>query len=161
MDGLGNTFAFIASRTVWKYRSMLTGVIRQDGYDITPEHWIVLICLFNRQSASQIDLARATYKDKANVTRLLRRLLDEKLIKRERSSKDRRFFEVSLTKEGRALVKALRPKLRKAVETVNRHFGEDRMEFLKQELPSLTDSVDAAMSELGLGKRNQARSDGK
>ncbi|MDP6040672.1 MAG: MarR family transcriptional regulator [Candidatus Latescibacteria bacterium] len=83
---------------------MLTRVIRQGGYEITPEHWIILASLRSKGSVSQIELAKATYKDKANVTRLLKKLLEMNLAKRVRNSDDRRHFKVSLTPDGRALL---------------------------------------------------------
>jgi len=148
MNAIRPTIGFIANAVAWKYRQMLTRVIRQCGYDITPEHWILLAALRTKDSMSQIELARSTYKDKANVTRLLKRLLKSNLVRRERSTEDRRHFKVSLTTEGRKLLRRLTPKLRAATQAVDDHLGEDKVELLKRELTSLSNHLDEMIPRL-------------
>ncbi|MDP6037452.1 MAG: MarR family transcriptional regulator [Candidatus Latescibacteria bacterium] len=148
MDRVKSTVGFIANKVAWKYRHVLTRVIRQGGYDITPEHWIILASLRSQGSVSQIDLARATYKDKANITRLLKKLLSMNLVKRARCSDDRRHFKVSLTPEGRVLLKLVTPKLKIATDAIDRHMGEETVAYLKQELGALSDHLDVVIQEL-------------
>ena len=112
MDRIRSTVGFMANKVAWKYRQVLTQVIRQGGYDITTEHWIILASLRSQGQVSQIELARATYKDKANVTRLLKRLLELNLVEHTRCTEDRHHFKVSLTEEGLALLKIVTPKLK-------------------------------------------------
>ena len=128
-------------------RHMLTRVIRQGGYEITPEHWIILASLRSKGPVSQIELAKATYKDKANVTRLLKKLLEMNLAKRVRNSDDRRHFKVSLTPDGRALLKLVTPKLKVATEAIDKHLGEETVAYLKQELGALSDHLDVVIQE--------------
>lgn len=141
------TVGFLANRAAWKYRFMLNQVIAPCGYDITVEHWIVLYALYQNDQISQIELARATYKDRANVTRLIQKLEVCHLVKRIRAPGDQRSFVVSLTKEGQALVKKLRPKLKAVTDAVNVHFGEKRVARLQKDLLELCDFVDGISAE--------------
>ena len=142
MAYVNTSVGFLANRAAWKYRSLLNRIIGQCAYEITVEHWIVLYHLFQNDCVSQIELARATYKDRANVTRLVQKLKTLRLIARKRSQADQRCFVVSLTEEGRELVLKLRPQLKAVTEAVNTHFGADRIAHLGRELEALYDFVD-------------------
>lgn len=142
MAYVNTSVGFLANRAAWKYRSLLNQIIGQCAYDITVEHWIVLYYLFQNDCVSQIELARATYKDRSNVTRLIQKLKKLNLISRKRSKVDQRCFVVSLTETGRELVVLLRPQLKAVTEAVNAHFGEERISDLSRELEALYDFTD-------------------
>jgi len=142
MAQVNASVGFLANRAAWKYRSLLNQIIQQCAYDITVEHWIALYYLYQHDQVSQIDLARATYKDRANVTRLIQKLDALHLIKRERSVSDQRSFVVSLTNDGKKLVAQLQPQLKAVTEAVNTHFGAERILRLQKDLQELYDFAD-------------------
>lgn len=142
MAQVNASVGFLANRAAWKYRSLLNRIIAQCDYDITVEHWIALYYLYRNHQVSQIELARATYKDRANVTRVIQKLMHRDLVRRSRSVEDQRSFVVSLTENGRKLVSQLQPKLKNVTDAVNLHFGEDRIQNLRNELQALYDFAD-------------------
>jgi DNA-binding MarR family transcriptional regulator len=69
--------------------------------DLTLLHWLVLVHLSSKSPCKQTDLKSTTYIAPAYLTRLLDELTDRGLVRRHRSSQDRRQILLALTPEGR------------------------------------------------------------
>jgi len=72
-------------------------------YGLTPTMWSVLMALYELDSPSQTDLARATFLDGATVTRTLDILEAKGYLERHRGNNDRRVQNVALTDKGREM----------------------------------------------------------
>lgn len=72
-------------------------------FDITPEQFAILALLQERNGLQQREIADLLLKDRPNITRILERMQNKKLIRRETDSKDRRAVRVHLTTHGRKL----------------------------------------------------------
>jgi DNA-binding MarR family transcriptional regulator len=153
-----NTIPYIAHRVAWKYRVILNRIIRQAGHRITPEEFIVLDYLAYHGPASQKELSTATYKGKANVTRLMRRLLEEQYVVRERAVDDRRFYKISLTKKGRHTVKTLVPLFLEFTDMVKRHYGGDKLAVLRESLSDFSNCLDSAYLEFDETQKHNTQS---
>ncbi len=77
---------------------------RREGIDVLAEQWALLFRLQERGSMNQQELAQATSRDNASVTRSLVVLERKRLIKRRQSDPDRRNRYLSLTPVGQALL---------------------------------------------------------
>ena len=64
---------------------------RQNGLEISPEQWTVLIFLWEKDGVTQQELCNATFKDKPSMTRLIDNM------------EDRRTNLIHLTKDGKEL----------------------------------------------------------
>jgi DNA-binding MarR family transcriptional regulator len=100
-------------------------------YDIAPEQWAILNCLYNNEGCSQKELSDKTYKDKASITRILDVLEKRRLVKRESDPGDRRVFLIFITDEGRALRDALIPLSKSASEEAIKGFSQEEFKLLK------------------------------
>lgn len=79
--------------------------------DLTFTQWIVLVLLRDGVAKTGADLCRNLNHDSGATTRLLDQLVKRGLIERHRSSEDRRVSKLTLTPQGRALAKALTPRV--------------------------------------------------
>ncbi len=76
---------------------------RQNGLEITPEQWTVLIFLWEKDGVTQQELCNATFKDKPSMTRLIDNMERQHLVVRISDKKDRRTNLIHLTKDGKEL----------------------------------------------------------
>ncbi|MEM7028030.1 MAG: MarR family winged helix-turn-helix transcriptional regulator [Chloroflexota bacterium] len=90
-------------------RLKLAQKFSESGYDITPEEWVILNRLWQKEGRSQNELAETTIKDKTTVTRFLNRMEKKGLVVRQNSSEDARVKHVYLTAYGKELETVLIP----------------------------------------------------
>lgn len=76
---------------------------RAEGLDITPEQWIVLIYLWEKDGVTQQELCNATFKDKPSMSRLINNMERRHLVVRISDKNDRRTNLIHLTKDGREI----------------------------------------------------------
>jgi len=81
----------------------------QLGVDITPEQWVMLDSLYQRNGQSQTELAGDSYKNAPTVSRILDLLEKKGLVERQRFANDRRRYKIFLTKEGQVTVEKVKP----------------------------------------------------
>lgn len=85
------------------------------AYDVTTEQWAVLNRLWENDGKTQSDLAIATFKDHANITRMIDLLEKKGLVLRQDDPQDRRSKLIYLTEEGKALQEKLLPLAREVL----------------------------------------------
>jgi DNA-binding MarR family transcriptional regulator len=72
---------------------------------VTPEQYLVLDILWEKQSLSQQNIADLIQKDKNSVTKIIDSLEKKNLVNRVVDQRDRRINKIELTQEGLALEK--------------------------------------------------------
>ncbi|MHB8867778.1 MAG: MarR family winged helix-turn-helix transcriptional regulator [Thermoleophilia bacterium] len=130
-DSRVDDFALDQSLGFLVYRAALLmkqELARQFGpHDLTPEQWAVLVRLWEEEGLTQRQVADRTFKDQANVARIVRRLESKGLVHRTVCLDDGRCFRLHLTTEAHALMPELIPR---ALRAVNRAVaGIDRAEL--------------------------------
>ena len=79
--------------------------LQENGINITPEQYLVLDILWEKQSLSQQNIADIIQKDKKSVTKIIDSLEKKQLVRRVMDQKDRRINKIELTDEAIALEK--------------------------------------------------------
>lgn len=96
---------------------------RQNGLEISPEQWTVLIYLWEKDGVTQQELCNATFKDKPSMTRLIDNMERQHLVVRISDKNDRRTNLIHLTKTGKEIEERTRDivdqTLREALEGVS------------------------------------------
>jgi len=96
-------FAILNGKVSAAINRRLVRNFRENGMDITPEQWTVLLFLWEKDGVSQQELCNATYKDKPSMTRLIDNMERQSLVVRIASKSDRRTNLIYLTRQGREL----------------------------------------------------------
>ena len=78
---------------------------------LSPLEYGILDSCGREEANTVTELSRATSLDCSSVSRLVTKLVDRRLIGRQRLSKDRRTLRLSLTEEGRSLAQRLTERL--------------------------------------------------
>ena len=93
-------FAILNGKVSAAINRKLSRNFRQNGLEITPEQWTVLIFLWEKDGVTQQELCNATFKDKPSMTRLIDNMERQHLVVRISDKKDRRTNLIHLTKGG-------------------------------------------------------------
>ena len=96
-------FAILNGKVSTAINRKLSRNFRQNGIEITPEQWTILLSLWEKDGITQLDLCNATFKDKPSMTRLIDNMEKQHLVVRISDKKDKRTNLVYLTKTGREL----------------------------------------------------------
>jgi len=91
---------------------------RQNGLEISPEQWTVLIFLWEKDGVTQQELCNATFKDKPSMTRLIDNMERQHLVVRISDKKDRRTNLIHLTRTGKELEEKEKTPAQKTAEAI-------------------------------------------
>lgn len=112
-------------------------------YDITAAQYMTLLHIANGRAGTAAELCRNSGCDTGSTTRMLDRLEEKGLIRRVRSTEDRRIINLELTEAGRALYPKLPPV---AVKVLNQHlrsFTREELDTLKSLLRRILENADS------------------
>jgi DNA-binding MarR family transcriptional regulator len=99
---------------------------------LSPGRFAALILIDRNPGISQTALARAIGSDKSTLTPVLDNLVKRGLISRIRTRSDRRLYELSLTDEGRAVVRAMQECAQRHERELDAVVGpRERAQFVK------------------------------
>jgi DNA-binding MarR family transcriptional regulator len=99
--------------------------------DITWAQWGTLLHIANGKAATASELCQNMKGDTGSMTRMLDRLEQKGLIRRERSSEDRRIVQLFLTQAGEKIYPQLPPIAVKVLNQYLRGFSRDELETMK------------------------------
>jgi len=130
LQELDDALGFLIGRTNLKTKCELDRAIKPFG--VTAVQWMVLKRLWEKDGQLLKDLAEATYKDQANITRVVDKLEKRGLLTRVKGQNDRRTYSIHLTKEGRDLENEVMPRVKKACETTEGLLNSEDLRQLKE-----------------------------
>lgn len=111
-------------------------------YNVTQEQWPLLKWLWVQDGISQKELSEKSFKDQPTTTRILDKLEQRGLIRRQANSVDRRVSLIYLTSEGREIRGLLIPLARQALEQALQGLSEQEQVQLKNLLNRIGDNLD-------------------
>lgn len=106
---LDQSVAYAIARTGKAIKFELRHYFREAGIDVTSEQYALLCRLWEREGRSQKELAECSFKDTANITRMIDVLEGKGIVHRQRDAKDRRAYRIYLTPKGRQLRDMVNP----------------------------------------------------
>ncbi|NJN35532.1 MAG: MarR family transcriptional regulator [Saprospiraceae bacterium] len=108
-ETLDEVIYFLSERMMRRVKEYSKAIFIAEGFDISIDQWVILKRVAEEEGISQIDLANATYKDPASITRILDILEKKGWAIRQPDENSRRAYKITLTTEGVALVKKMLP----------------------------------------------------
>lgn len=110
-------------------------------YHITEPQWRVMRVINDRGATDATGLAEVGLLHAPSVTRILKELEERKLIMRETDAHDRRRSLVTLSPEGRDVVKVISRHVLHMMQEYGRRFGAQRLENLVAEMRALSAAI--------------------
>lgn len=134
---------FMIERSSKRMKQVCQQILKENGFNITVDQWVVLQELNNNDGQGQIALANSTFKDAPTITRIIDLLSQKGYLERVNNPEDRRRFKICLTQEGSQLIHDVSPHIyafrKKAYEGLN----QDQMDNLKEALNHIFDNLNA------------------
>ena len=134
-DQLEDIYFFWMDRAMKAQRKASNKLFRALGLSLTPDQWIILKRLSEKENVSQRELSEAVSKDPASITRTLDILEKEQLI--ERKVADRRSFTLQLTTSGKKIVERVIPEAVKYRKKGVEGLTEEEMKTFKKVLDTI------------------------
>lgn len=106
-------------------------------YDVTEQQWRVIRTLGEVSPLDAAELAERTSILAPSLTRIIKALVDRKLIVRTRSMGDGRRVELSITPSGQRLIEKVSPEANAIYATLKRRMGAKRYEETLDTLESI------------------------
>ncbi|WP_299106005.1 MarR family transcriptional regulator [uncultured Tenacibaculum sp.] len=106
---LDRSAGYLINMTALLLKREFTAIIKNNNIDVTPEQWAILNRLNEKSGLTQKEVAKLTFKDNANITRIVDKLEKKGLAIRQADSNDRRSWKISITKKGKEVRDLVEP----------------------------------------------------
>lgn len=136
---LEDSLGFILNRLNTKLKNELFKRLKE--YDVTPEQWSILNCLWVQEGITPRELADIIFKDKPNTNRILEKLQMKELIVRKPHPIDKRSFQIFLTERGLALKDKLIPTVTQLLEETTAGIEKNKILKIKKILNQMHDNL--------------------
>lgn len=142
---LQDSLGFLLNSTNTKLKNELFKRFKK--FDITPEQWSVLNCLWIREGTTPKEISDMIYKDKANTNHILEKLVKKNLILKMQHETDRRAYQIYLTKQGKELEDKLVPIVELLCEEATRDIAPEKVYEMKTFLRAMFHNLENNYSE--------------
>lgn len=105
MEKLNNIIFYNIDHSIRLYRMYAQKKLREHGFKITIDQWLVIKCILENPTITQHELSELVFKDNASVTRIIDLLIKAHYLEKEINPDDRRKFMLHVTKEGEEIIK--------------------------------------------------------
>lgn len=113
------------------------------GEDLTFNHWCTLMSLRDGIADTGSEIARRLNQDSGAMTRVIDELERRRLVRRARSTRDRRVVHLELTREGKAVAKAMIPRVVASWNRTLEEFSSAEVNTLIKSLQRLAARLEA------------------
>jgi DNA-binding MarR family transcriptional regulator len=136
-----NAIGFWIHRVYQASRNELFREFREQGEDVTPEQWALLIRLWERDQLTQSELSEATFRDAPTTSRIVAGMEARGLLQRMVHPEDARARVVRLTPKARALRKKLVPVVERIVRRMVSQIPEQDLITTRSALRRMFDNL--------------------
>jgi len=107
MEKLDDLLFYHLDKAIKTYRQFAQRQLKQAGYHLTIDQWIVLKTIHDHPGIDQNAIAEIVFKDNASVTRIIDLLVKKKFIERSINLTDRRRTELTLPEGAKLLLQKI------------------------------------------------------
>jgi MarR family transcriptional regulator, transcriptional regulator for hemolysin len=104
MEQLNNVIFYTIDKSIRTYRQYAQRQLKNAGFSITIDQWLVIKTLLENQDITQQELGEKIFKDNASVTRIIELLVKAKYLKRKNNTEDRRRTGLEVTEKGKETI---------------------------------------------------------
>ena len=141
MENLADILFYTIDRSIKSYRQYAQKQLKDAGFEITIDQWLVLKSIHEDNSIAQQQIAEKVFKDVASITRIIEILVQKNYLSRSFHSGDRRRFELKLTVEGTGLLKKMQPYIEKNRNTAINGIETSEILKLQETLKKIINNV--------------------
>ena len=140
-------FALLSGKLSTAITRKLYRRFREEEIEVTPEQWIVLHQLWNKEGVTQQELCVNTFKDKPSMTRLIDNLERQSLVERRTNKEDRRINMIYLTPEGKNMKQKIYPIVTRSMQMAFEGISDDDLELLRKGMSKIFNNIKKSLEE--------------
>lgn len=104
LEKLDDIIFYTLDKSIRTYRMYAQKRLREFGFEITIDQWLVLKALTENPGILQQEIAAKVFKDNASVTRIIELLAKADYLERKINPDDRRRSNLKVTSKGKKLI---------------------------------------------------------
>ncbi len=104
MEKLNEIIFYTMDKAIKTYRMFAQQQLREAGYKITIDQWLIIKGILENPDISQLELGEKAFKDNASVTRIIDLLVKAEYLERQFHDTDRRRVKLIVTQTGMDIV---------------------------------------------------------
>ncbi len=124
---LDQSAGYLINMTALLLKREFSSAIKNQNIDVTPEQWAILNRLNEKSGLTQKEVARLTFKDNANITRMVDKLEKKGLVIRHADANDRRSWNLSITPKGVEIRDLVEPLAVNILNKISKGISEKEM----------------------------------
>ena len=137
-------FGFQLDKTLKKIITVYIKQFENIGINLSIEQWVILQSIYNLgENASQVEISKIRYRNRATTSRVISGLEKKGLIKKERFEGDQKRFRLVITPAGIKLVKKALPIVYQLRDIGKDNIDEKEFNIFLKVLDQLWDNYEA------------------
>jgi MarR family transcriptional regulator for hemolysin len=119
------------------YRQYFQTQLKNAGYDITLDQWLVLNMIIDYKGISQTEIAKRVFKDKASITRIIDLLESNGYVERIPHPTHGKMTQINITQKGNETIDMLKKEVPKFRDFAMKNISEDQKKETQAVLKSI------------------------
>jgi MarR family transcriptional regulator, transcriptional regulator for hemolysin len=140
MENLSSIFFYHLDKAIKTYRQYAQARLKENGFEITIDQWMVLKAISDNADISQNELSELVFKDKASVARIVEMLVTNKYLIRDSHPESGRRRQLSITKKGNNLLTEIRPSVLKNRKQAMKNISAEDLKTAENVLKRIADN---------------------
>ena len=137
MEQINQSFFYSIEKAIKVYRQYFQTQLKNAGYAITLDQWLVLNMIIDFPGITQTEIAERVFKDKASVTRIIDLLDTNQYVTRKPHPTHGKMIQIDITKKGIDTIEKLKKDVPKFRDYALRNISDDS----KEEIQSVFKSI--------------------
>jgi len=100
MEQLNQSFFYTLEKAIKVYRQYFQTQLKNAGYGITVDQWLVLNMIIDFKGITQTEIAERIFKDKASITRIIDLLVINDYVTRKPHPSHGKMIQIDITAKG-------------------------------------------------------------
>ena len=135
------SLGYAIGKTNWYLKTLINKLLREEECSITNEQWLVLKVVDSNPGMSQTEVAERSQKEKTNITRIIDLLEKSGCVERRKDKRDRRYYRIYATGEGKKVLKMVSPITEKTEEICTQSLSRKQIGEMIALLDTVCDNV--------------------
>ncbi len=138
MEKLEGIIFYSMDKCIRTYRMYAQKKLKENGFKITIDQWLVIKVLMENPGISQQSIAEKVFKDNASVTRIIELLVKSGYLSRNQHEKDRRKSALKITTSGKKVIEDVQNLVYKNRKTALHGINQEELEILQKLLVKIS-----------------------
>ena len=136
-----------------RFKQYVAGIFEEQGYNITPEQFLVMDALWDEGVLTQQQIADYLLKDKNSVVKLVDGLEDRNLVRRTSNPKDRRQNLIEVTDYAKSIKEKVTKVAMEAVDKIVNGISKEDMQAYIRVLSKMAENMNNDIDLMALAAK--------